>query len=137
MTYGHSREQLAALARGENPDAPPPETAAQEPVSLDAVLSHVKWTLSDQSRAIVQSVLDRTQTPADTAHDVAMALAGLEYERWSAQTLKEQVTAQYAAQEAPTRATVKRLWALYDHKRKTLPMQALKDALDPPIGGGQ
>lgn len=129
MSYGYSRQQLAAIARGENPDAP--QDAAPEPAAaLEDVLAHVKWDLSDQSRDIVRSVLDGDQPSAETAATVAMHLAGLEYDRWAAQDAKQRITKQHAAQEQPARDMVKRLWALYDHKRKTLPMQALRDALE-------
>lgn len=128
MSYGYSRQQLAAIARGENPDAP--RVTDHPTATLEDVLAHVKWDLSDRSRDIVRVVLDSAQPPADTAAVVAMHLAGLEYERWAAQDAKRQIAERHVAEEQPTRDMVKRLWALYDRKRKTVPMQALRDALE-------
>jgi len=129
VTYGYSRQQLATLEHGEDPDAPRDDTR-KTTVAIDDILAQVKWDLTDRSRDIVALVLDGSRTPADTAAAVAMCLAGLEYERFAAQDEKRRITEHHAAQEAPTRAMVKRLWALYDRKRKTLPMQALHDALE-------
>lgn len=102
-------------------DAPPP--------TLEDILAHIKWDLSDESREIVRHVLETNEPPAAVARTVAMRLAGLEFERWGALDAKKRITDLYAAREEPTREMVKRLWTLYDRKRKTLSMQALHDAL--------
>lgn len=128
MGYGYDRQQLAAIARGENPDAP--RVTAEPTATLDDVLAGVKWDLSDRSRDIVRLVLDGAQSPADTAAAVAMCLAGLEYERFAAQDAKRRIAEQCTADETPTRLMVARLWKLYDHRRKTVSMQALHAALE-------
>lgn len=95
---------------------------------LKAVFSQIKWDLSDKSRETVRLVLDTTQS-AEIATKVAMRLAVLEYERDGARTEKQQISERYAAREEPTRQMVERLWDLWDRKRKTLPMEALRAAL--------
>ncbi len=98
MTYGYDRQQLAAIARGEDPN-PPRDQIAELHAEIDSL-----------------------------KHRLRVA----EYERDAARTDKERAVKQLWAQLEPSRDLVKRLWALYDRKRKTLPMQALRDALDPP-----